>query len=131
MGILTSFPPMLFVSCMHTSVHMGDAISITANGFTLFHLLTSGGNVPRNAALYQQRQGRRRLLDVNNAGIKVLKQSALQMCYEEGKPFNAFARPQAYTQCILVLYVNRTFVCCGELYTKMRYLLFQTSNTFH
>lgn len=48
----------LFVSpsfvCLSAQVPAGDDINISADGFTLFHLPTRGGNVLRNAAMHQQ-----------------------------------------------------------------------------
>lgn len=40
--------------CLSAQVPAGDNINISADGFTLFHLSTGGGNVLRNAAMHQQ-----------------------------------------------------------------------------
>lgn len=61
-------------------------LHIPSNGFKLFHWSTSGCNVPRNAAIHQLRQERRRLL-VCKQGCKPcrLENTLLCLCFMRNK----------------------------------------------
>lgn len=72
---------------VHVCKHIPEAK--TTNVFRLFHQSTSGGNVPRKAALFQQSAGQDSKLadiDVNYMGFK-FKKSALLILYEEENAF--------------------------------------------
>lgn len=61
-------------------------LHIPSNGFKLFHWSTSGCNVPRNAAIHQLRQERRRLL-VCKQGCKPcrVENTLLCLCFMRNK----------------------------------------------